>query len=73
MQLRVLYDPNLDVVVNSKQIIRDLNLDEEKYKKHKENNSTKSLCHMEQGGWDNLIDFQLGLFDYDLIEGGSSA
>ena len=73
MQLRVLYDPNLDVVVNSKQIIRDLNLDEEKYKKHKENNSTKSLCHMEQGGWDNLIDFQLGLFDYELIEGGSSA
>ena len=29
MQLRVLYDPKLDVVVNSKQIIRDLNLDEE--------------------------------------------
>ena len=73
MQLRVLYDSNLDVVVNSKQIIRDLNLDEEKYKKHKENNSTKSLCHIEQGGWDNLIDFQLGLFDYDLTEGGSNA
>jgi len=28
---------------------------------------------MKQGGWDSLIDFQLGLFDYDLIEGGSSA
>ena len=73
MQLRVLYDPNLKVLVNSKQVLRDLNLDEDKYKKYKENNSTKSLCHEEQGGWSDVIDFQLGLLDYELNEGGNNA
>ena len=73
MQLRVLYDPNLKVVVNSNQVIRELNLDEEKYKKYKENTSTKSLCHLEQGGWSDLIDFQLGLLDYELNEGDNNA
>ena len=73
MQLRVLYDPNLEVIVNSKQVLRDLNLNEEKYKKYKEHNSTKSLCHVEQGGWSDLVDFQLGLLDYELNERGSNA
>ena len=73
MQLRVLYDPNLKVLVNSKQVLRDLDLDEEKYLKYKDNNSTKSLCHEKQGGWSDVIDFQLGLLDYELNEGGNSA
>ena len=73
MQLRILYDPNLKVLVNSKQVLRDLNLDEEKYLQYKDNKSTKSLCHEKQGGWSDVIDFQLGLLDYELNERSNSA